>query len=301
MKKKYLTVSLLFGLSLFFPNQLRANNMFESNYPENGKKFLEKDRVVKGCEPFNYKGNNGKVVLLLHGLGGCPYEIAPVGEYLNKQGYSVVAIRYPGHGSKGNVMNNYGWEDWYKAAETEYLNLLNSGNEVYIAGFSTGGTIGLRLAEKYPVKKLALMSPFIYLTYKWYYIFTPEMYLNSIGTLITDLPSNMTLTNLNEPVARSNYIRGENFSLKATRSALKLIDLVKKDLPLVKTPTLLIHSKGDNTTDYRSSELILKNISSDSKRLITLTKSNHIITLDYEKDIVYQEVGNFFDGESKKN
>jgi len=58
-----------------------------------------KQEIVNGCEPFEFKTNSKKAVLLLHGLGGCPYELRTLGEFLNKNGYSVVAPIYPGHGS----------------------------------------------------------------------------------------------------------------------------------------------------------------------------------------------------------
>jgi carboxylesterase len=299
MKKKLITIPFILGLSLFLAVPLKANLDFDTYEVNNTvplkKMHKEREKVVKGCEPFEFTGTNGKAFLLLHGLGGCPHEVRSLGESLNREGYTVIGIRYPGHGAKGRVMNDYGWQDWYNAAETEYLKLLESYDQVYVGGFSTGGTIALRLAEKYPVKKLVLLSPFINIAYKWYYGFTPEMYLVSVGRLIRDLPSNMTMIHINDPVARASYVRGENFSLVAARSALELIGLVKKDISKVESPALLMHSKGDETTDFHGSEFILKNISSKSKKLILLEKSNHIITLDYEKDLVRDEVKRFLE------
>ncbi len=254
---------------------------------------LPQETVLKGCEPFSYHNSNEKACLLLHGLGGCPHELSLVGEYLSKKGYTVIAPRYPGHGSKGKYMGKYGWQDWYKVAEDNYLEMKKTYKEVDVIGFSTGGTIGLKLAEKYDIHKLVLLSPFINITYKWYYIFRPETYLNSVGKLIDDLPSDMTVVHLNDPIARSKYVHGSYFSLKATRSALELIEDVKSKIKQVKSPTLTIHSTGDETTDYSSSEYIYKNISSPLKTFVTLHKSNHIIGLDYEKEIVFNEISKF--------
>lgn len=251
--------------------------------------------VVKGCEPFEYITNKEKACLLIHGLGACPHEVSQLGEHLRKRGFSVYSIRYPGHGLKGKAMENYGWKDWYKEVEDKYLELKSTYKNVYVAGFSTGGTLTLKLAENHDVEKIALLSPFIKIAYKWYYIFSPEDYLNSfIGNMIDGLPSKYTATHLNDPVEKKNYVKGEFFSFKAVKSALELIKNVKENIKDVKAPTLLMHSINDETTDHYGSNYIYENISSKNKKLIKLTKSNHIITLDYEKRKVFREVEKFF-------
>ncbi|MEK7431826.1 MAG: alpha/beta fold hydrolase [Cyanobacteriota bacterium] len=265
-----------------------TTNVYSNDNPKDTKEI-----VVNGCESFEHLTKTDKAVLLIHGLGGCPHETRQIGEYINKKGFAVSGIRYPGHGTKGTVISNYEWKDWYKTVEDKYLELKTKYDTVYVLGFSTGGTLGLRLAENYPLDKLVLLSPFIAVTYKWYYILPPEFYLKTVGTLIDNYPSSLTLTHINDPVARKEYIRGETFSFKCGRSALDLIDLVKKDIKQIKSPVLIMHSKNDMTTDYSGSEFIFKNISSENKKFITLEKSNHIMTLDLEKRKVYREVESF--------
>ncbi len=285
MNKKSFSLRIISTLLLLIP--IQAGSVTENN------NLKTKEIIIKGCEPFSSVKSNEKAVLLLHGLGGCPHEVRELGEFLSNNGFTTVGIRYPGHGALGKVMSEYGWEDWYKEAEAEYLKLKQTYPHVYVIGFSTGGTLGLRLSQKFPVEKLILLSPFIFLTHKWYYGFSPEIYVNSIGKLFDDLPANMTIVNLNEPKARANYIRGDFFSVKATRSALELIELVKKDIKNVNSPTLLMHSKNDDTTDFKSSQYIFDNIASQQKKLVPLQKSNHVIPLDYEKEIVFKEVNDF--------
>lgn len=282
MKKiSFVAVSTVMALLLNFASVDAAN--------------YQPEEVIKGCESFEIKASKTKAVLLLHGLGGCPHEVSLVGENLAKNGYTVIAPRYPGHGSKGKLMSTYGWKDWYDVAEKEYLDLTLKYDEVYVLGFSTGGTLGLKLAEKYDIKKLVLLSPFIYISYKWYYGFRPETYLTTVGSFIDDWPANLTLVHLNDPVARSKYVRGEYFSFKATRSAIELINDVKKDLNKIKSPVLIIHSKGDETTDYKGSEYLFSELKSKDKKFVTLTKSNHIIGLDLEKRKVFKEVNSFLE------
>ena len=99
--------------------------------------------------------------------------------------------------------------------------------------------------------------------------------------------------NINDPEAKKRYIAGNYFSFGATRSALDLIKNVKKDIKSVKSPTLIIQGRKDDTSDYQSSLYINENISSENKKLITLEKSNHIITYDYEYKTVFEETRKF--------
>ncbi len=64
-------------------------------------------RRLQGAEGFEFQGDNGKAVLLLHGYTGSASEMRPLGEYLHKQGYTVLCPLLPGHGTtveelKGN-------------------------------------------------------------------------------------------------------------------------------------------------------------------------------------------------------
>ncbi len=257
---------------------------------------LEKGTVVSGCESFQLEGKSDKAILLLHGLGGCPYEMRTLGEYLNKEGYHISAVRYPGHGTTGKDLSTYSWKDWFGVSEAEYLELKKKYKTVYVSGFSTGGTLSLYLAEQYDIERLVLLSPFIYVSYKWYYGYRPETYLNSpVGKLLDYIPRKLTLLNINDPVAKKNYIAGNYFSFGATRSALDLIKNVKKDLKKVKSPTLIIQGRNDDTSDYQSSVYLNENLSSENKKLITLEKSNHVITYDYEYKKVFEETKAFFE------
>lgn len=253
----------------------------------------EKEIVKEGCEDIIYKNNNKKACLLLHGLGGCPHEVSKLAKYLSENNFDILAPRYPGHGSHGKFMSKFTWLDWYKVAEKNYKELKKNYEKVYVLGFSTGGTLTLKLAQVYDIDKIVLISPFIKLTHKWFYIFNPEIYVNAFGDILEDIPSSMTIVNLNDKEERKNYVRGDFFSIKATKSTLELINNVSKDLKKVNEPTLLIHSKNDETVDYESSLFVYNNISSKQKEIVSFEKSNHIVILDYDKDLAFRKINKF--------
>jgi carboxylesterase len=254
---------------------------------------LVTEEVIPGCEAF-YRKKGKTACLLIHGLCGSPYEVSKLSDYLNSKDYTTLAPRYPGHGTRGKIMDKFTWQDWYDEVEKGYLELLADYPRVFIVGFSTGGTLALRLATRYKVEKLVIVSTFITATKKWFYLFKPETYLKTVGRLFNYLPT-IPPPNLSDPVARREYIRVKHVSLKAIRNTLELVEDVKNNLFQVTCPLLIIHPLKDITTSPSGSQFIYDNVTSKEKELIWLEKSNHIALLDYEKDFVFEQIYNFLD------
>jgi alpha-beta hydrolase superfamily lysophospholipase len=53
--------------------------------------------------------------LLVHGLTDSPYAMRALGETFLKQGYYVLALRLPGHGTVPAGLVDVSWQDWYAA------------------------------------------------------------------------------------------------------------------------------------------------------------------------------------------
>ena len=67
----------------------------------------------------------------------------------------------------------------------------------------------------------------------------------------------------------ADRVQGRNGLTKRALSEadLGLYNFTKKDLDKIKSPVLIIHSKGDETTDYTGSEYLYRNIGSTNKTL----------------------------------
>ncbi|MFR0691132.1 alpha/beta hydrolase [Enterobacterales bacterium AE_CKDN230030158-1A_HGKHYDSX7] len=112
--------------------------------------------------------------VLLHGLTDSPYSLRHLGEHLRQQGFVVVAIRMPGHGTVPAGLTNADWEDWMAAtrlAVREAAAQAPKGTPLLMVGFSNGGA----LAMKYSLdalddpslampQQLVLISPMIGVT-----------------------------------------------------------------------------------------------------------------------------------------
>ncbi len=244
--------------------------------------------------PYTLTHPTDTVCLLLHGLGGGSYEMSLLGESLYSRGLSVEAIHYPGHDQPAERMPASTWPEWFAHASATYQALARTYKQICLVGFSTGCPLALHLAASVPVTKMVLLSPYVSVRYEWFYLLPPEAYLYSIGWLIEDIPR-LKLPIFDDALraAAESVAYFRTFNLSTVRSAIDLIERVKTELPAIRTPTLIIQSRKDSVVDPSGAEYIYQHLGSSDKQLRWLTNSDHIVTLDFERDVVFAEVGAF--------
>jgi alpha-beta hydrolase superfamily lysophospholipase len=87
-------------------------------------------------------------ILLLHGLTDSPYTLHDLGEKLNEQGFWVLGLRLPGHGTAPSALKRARWGDMAAAVKLAMNHLVAEvGSEpIHVVGYSTGATLALDLA-----------------------------------------------------------------------------------------------------------------------------------------------------------
>ncbi len=112
-------------------------------------------------------------VLLLHGMSDSPYSLKSVGTALNENGYTVLGLRLPGHGTAPSGLLDITWQDMFAATElgVKHLHGLAPDRPVYIVGYSNGAALAvlyaLRQAEDATFPKVtgvSILSPAIGIT-----------------------------------------------------------------------------------------------------------------------------------------
>ena len=125
--------------------------------------------------------------LVIHGLGGGPYELEPLIEALRGEGMPLAAPVMPGHEGFGPVMPASDWHDWVVAVESAFDELAADGRPVAVVGFSTGATLALQLATKRPVARQVLLAPFLAIRYSGLLPVRPALYLRALARLVPSL------------------------------------------------------------------------------------------------------------------
>ena len=233
--------------------------------------------------------------LILHGLGGGPYEAGPLIEAIRGTGLDIEVPTYPGHEGPGPRMPSSTWQEWSGAAVAAFDRLAASHRAVAVAGFSTGGTIALHLAAMRPVARLA---PFLAIRHRWYYGARPEVYLETLGRLFQNVPRRRAC--IRDPIRRAEVERVipyRTFSLEAARSSLALIRVVRLEVPRITTPTLIVQSRLDSVVDPEGARWLASNLGTPEadRAILWLDRSDHLVVFDFEREAVIARVLEWFD------
>jgi len=90
------------------------------------------------------RGDVRGAVLLVHGLSDSPYSVRGLAETFVAQGYYVLALRLPGHGTTPAELVDVSWEDWYGAvllAARHAAAKAGPGKPFVAGGYSTGAAL----------------------------------------------------------------------------------------------------------------------------------------------------------------
>src|SRR5262249_26865700 len=82
-------------------------------------------------------------VLLIHGLTDSPFLVRDIAESLRRQCLLVRAILLPGHGTVPGDLLEVRYEDWVEAARYGLESFRGQVTDLYLGGFSTGGTLAI--------------------------------------------------------------------------------------------------------------------------------------------------------------
>jgi carboxylesterase len=243
------------------------------------------------CAPQSFERGTDEAVLLVHGLGGGPYEVQRLAEALPLTSRCVVL---PGHEVRSRRMPDSTWPEWSAALEREFDALAARHRVVHLVGFSTGAPLVLQLARTRPNERtrLVLLAPFFRVYQPPFSPVRPEALLKLVPFL-TRVPRR-------RPPLRDRALRAEidgisgfrTFSLSATRSALELIAQLEPSLPAVQP--LIIQGKRDTVVDPAGARVLHERLPGS---VLELVDSDHLLTLDVSAPQVIARAVEFLGGQ----
>lgn len=134
------------------------------------------EKIVEGNAPFDLKPPAGfagqqktfrRGMLLIHGLSDSPYSMRALAGFFQQNGFRVMAILLPGHGTQPGDLLDVKWREWIKTVAYGVEKLAEEVEQVYLAGYSLGGTLSVyHSLHDSRVRGLFLFSPALDITHR---------------------------------------------------------------------------------------------------------------------------------------
>lgn len=204
--------------------------------------------------------------LLLHGFTSTPAELRPLGEALNRAGYSVHAPLLPGHGTTPEDLLQVTYCDWIEGAQ-QGLNLLKQGcSSVVVIGHSMGGLLALQMAARNRVSAVVTIAAALKVANPWL----------GWAWLAKYFRPYVEAAQKRHPLEAQPYLlHYTRFPTAAAAELHSLIGHTKAILPHITAPALIIQTKDDETVKPESASIIYEKISSRRKECFWLDEGTH--------------------------
>lgn len=239
---------------------------------------MSESPVIPGAEPWSAEGTNGHGVLVLHGFTGNCHSMRGLAQALHRAGFTVELPLLPGHGTSVDDLQGTSWDDWSAAAEAGYRSLTGRVDRVVVAGLSMGGALTCWLATRHPeIAGIVCINPAIQVS--------PEMRAFVEGMVAA---GEEMLPGIASDIADPDVVELAAYELVPVAPLLSMFVAAEQfgpELVKITCPLLLLTSPQDHTVPASDSDVLAASVSGPVER-VTLERSFHVATLDYDKDII---------------
>ncbi len=265
--------------------------LFRKNYSDH---FIEGEtHGPEVGEPYLlYRPGARRSVLLIHGFMAAPMEVRQWAEDLFSHGYTVFAPRLTGHGTSAVDLSSKSFRDWTDSVEGGYRILAFLKSPVIVAGFSTGAGLALYQAVRHPDRYAAVVSvsaPMKFSGFSPRFSMVLELWNNVCKWMNRD--SFQKLFAVNHPDNPDiNYHR---CPIHGFNQIKRLMRHVKRGLPGIHIPALVIQGSGDPKVSPDSGPMIFNRIGAVHKFYAEVDHMQHGIVRDAVGQKVFRLVREF--------
>ena len=237
-------------------------------------------QLLPGAEPWSVDGGSAGA-LCLHGFTGNPTSMRGVAEAFAAAGFSVELPRLPGHGTTVEDMKTTSWADWTAEVEAAYQRLAARTDKVVVSGLSMGGSLTLWTALQHPeVAGIGCINPATKPQ--------PPEVMEMLQGMVdegTDVMPGIGADIADPDATESAY---------AETPLRPLLSLVQDGLaPMcdrygeITCPLLLLTSPQDHVVEPSNGDFLAETFGGPVER-ISLDRSFHVATLDYDKPVIFE-------------
>lgn len=239
--------------------------------------------LIPGAEPTFYEG--GPIgVLVLHGFTGNPGSMRALAERFVAAGFTVDLPLLPGHGTVVEDMLETGWEDWSAHAEARYAALAERCSQVVVVGLSMGGALTAWLGSEHPeIVGLVCINAVVSV---------PPGMREAVQEVLASGADRFAGigSDIAEPgVEETAYAETP---LAPLLTMFDAADNLGDRLSHITSSMLIITSRQDHVVPPENSDLLASAVSGPVERL-WCERSYHVVTQDYDKELVFDAAVDF--------
>jgi len=236
-------------------------------------------------QPFSAYPGSQVGVLVSHGFTGSTASVRHLAERLAASGFNVECPHLTGHSPRWQDLASATQEDWLRDLRGALERLKGRSRVVFVTGLSMGGTLALRLAQTDPsIRGVAVINhalvfgnPLVPLAFL----------LKHLVPSTPGIASDIMAPGVTEPSCDRTPTAGVEQLYGLTRK-------VRKDLPRLTQPLLILKSREDHVLSARNATLTYREAGSTDKEIVWLDHSYHVATMDHDKDLIADTILAFF-------
>jgi len=242
---------------------------------------------IAGAETIDMQEGNRNGILLLHGFGDTPQTLRLMADHLHAAGHDVVAPLLPGHGRSVQSFMQSRREEWLACAREHHAALRATHESVVIGGLSMGGAMAAILAFENPgTTSLVLIAPYLEMPVTGRIASASHwIWGTAAGPRKSSHPRSIL-----DPEERAKNLGYGVYSGRLLYELWRLAAQARRSLPFISSPTLLIQSKADPRVAPAVAVRAMAALGAKEKKLVWAEGGGHIITVDYGRDRVFDEV-----------
>lgn len=248
------------------------------------------DRVKEKAKPYFLDAQSNTLAILIHGFTGTPNDLRELAKFLVGNSVSVKVPLLAGHGRHWVDLEKTSYFDWWKTIDDEVKQAMGKYSRIFLIGYSFGANLALDMAARYPQSITGVVSLGI------------SVFLKREWLIKLSLP----LCHFFLKRYRKMYIKKEHlpayeesgaYAMVSTKSVYDFYYFIKHytkhELPKVKAPVLIIHSRDDAITHPLSSQFIYDHLGTQRKELVYLDDVNHNPISSERRNLIFGRINQF--------
>jgi carboxylesterase len=247
--------------------------LFLKEYEENYSAGESKPPDI-GMPFFLHSPGSDIGVLLIHGLMAAPEEVKEWAIFLHEKGLTIYVPRLSGHGTSSKDLSVRNYNDWLDSIDRGHAILKTCCKKILVAGFSTGAGLALQSVIIKPhdfEAVIAISAPLRFESFSSRFAETLNrfnLFCNYLG--VGNLAREFMKNDADNP--HINYLRCPVSSFVQVK---KLMKKVRRSLPDIDIPALVIQAKNDPKVAPESGTAIFKLLGTNKKHFSWINYNMH--------------------------